>query len=474
MNSRGLRNLIREQVTMFGRPSWKLSTKSGEPIEAFTLFCSANLGYAYATQKRYAEAASKFLDYLYEAEVFDRPVSARYLNAVVNAYPVVLRDGCNVVAKRVAESTSEASENLWLARVASALKWKASKPGSFSNTLAPINLFLKLSESLARETQERASLLGIDTSKEAGPLFDVLAGIRPVSSAELAALKQNSMLGSVAKVLPRGFRRPPGLRAPSNLVPTHRSSKDFPLEYLDSVAAEATSARDRCLWYLLAGSGIRTSEARNLLLDDIDFARQRVYVYDPLATRPEIAASDPISIRFKGRQMANTYIFEPLRRKFFAELENYIKYEYVPTPEGRPKFVFQYVESQHRGEPLIHASDAALGQSFMRAVRRANVPARIGGGNWTLHSLRHLYGVYMLNEFPVNPSRGEKGLRLVEVQMLMGHKQIRTTAKYARQKANRLSEKLEAADIAMLACAFPEPEPLPRTYLGSPAKKELR
>ena len=99
------------------------------------------------------------------------------------------------------------------------------------------------------------------------------------------------------------------------------------------------------------------------------------------------------------------------------------------------------------------------------AALRAGIPGPIPGRQWTLHSLRHLYGVYMLNDYPIAPAQKRFGIPLTDVQMLMGHKSIRTTAKYARPKVDRVIAKLRTSDEQMLGMTDEERKLLPSGVL---------
>ncbi len=161
MARRGLINVVREKYFRNGQESWKLSTREGDPVPAFNYFCEKNSGYSFRTQKRYAEVVSRFIDYLYESHVFGQAVRPGYLNSVVDAYPTLLREGSEVTASRVRKSNSD----IWLAEVAERLDWAPLAPKSFDNTIAAVNRFLRLSESLSREATEKIALLGIDTKQ---------------------------------------------------------------------------------------------------------------------------------------------------------------------------------------------------------------------------------------------------------------------------------------------------------------------
>jgi integrase len=156
-------------------------------------------------------------------------------------------------------------------------------------------------------------------------------------------------------------------------------------------------------------------------------------------------------LRFKGRVVSEVFLFEPLKTKFFTALELYLLHEYLPTKEH--EYVFQILEPSRRGVPYKNASDATRVTSFKRTVRRAGVPGPSYAPKhvWTPHSLRHAYGVYLLNYLP---TPNGLGLRLEEVQYLMGHKDIKTTRGYARQGVDILRAKLLWADEQVSEVGF--------------------
>lgn len=463
MARRGLKNFVREKHFHNGQETWKLSTLTGDPVPAFNYFCEKNADYSFRTQKRYAEVASRFIDYLFEAQVLDQAVRPSHLNAVIEAFPTLLRDGSAITSSRVRKSENDQ----WLADVAERLDWGPLAPKSFDNTIAAVNRFLRLSESLARETAEKAALLGIDTRQRYTGLLKALDGTVMLSRHEVQAMKQNSMFGNVAKYAPKGIKRARGMRTPSSPSLSARRVLDFPRHSLQALIEAADSWRDKSLWLMLGATGIRTSEALNLRLDDIDLEAQKVYVFDPKGRRAELGGSDPNRLRFKGRQMANTYPIPELKRDLFFALQQYLRLEFVPCYKpGEPAYLFQYVEPTKRGQPYVDASHAALAQSFKRALRAADIPVPKEGKDWVLHSLRHMYGVYMVNDLPVNPQLAQFGLPLVDVQMMMGHASIRSTAHYARTKHRRLEAKLAASDHATLGMTIEELKSLPTFNVG--------
>jgi integrase len=318
MSKHGLRNLKKETCSHNGQATLLLRTLNGREVEAFSRLFEFAQRYAPRTTKRYLEVVGRFLDYLFEAGVFeDTRLTTRRLNAIINGYPVLLRDGTELTARRVLQHATQNSENHWLAVTATALGWTPIKVGSFSNTLAAVNHFLPLSESLAREKYEHASLLGVEHNSRPDGLIKALQGKVQLTSMKVHRMRLNSMTGSVAKYAEKGIWHPRNMRVSGTSVQEDVENKAFSPEHLNPLIEAATSWCDKALWLLLAASGIRTSEARNMLLEDVLPNKQKVNVIDPSVRRFTPARDVFERPRFKGRAIAATYLFAPLRQKFF-------------------------------------------------------------------------------------------------------------------------------------------------------------
>ena len=467
----GLKNLTRIEASRKGRTTWLLLDNAGTSIEAFSNFCEKNWDYAFTTQKRYAEVVSQFIDYLIEADAFGSAVAPtkRYLNAVIDAYPLLLRDGSSALEAKVRPTLDEHPEDAWLANVCQSMNRRPLKPASFSNTLAGINRFLRLSELLAIEAFERAALKGIAHEESYHILIEALSGVEALSASEKQNMRMNSVLGSVMRLRSQGLTRPRRLSISAGAQQSDVRHLDFPIDHVFHLANAATVWRDQALWLLLAASGIRVSEALNLQWSDIDSQNQKVYIYDPSGRRFGGDMTTQERIRFKGRQTSSTYLIQPFRQAFFQALEQYLKQEYVtPRDAAISGYVFQYVEHGQRGQPYRVVSDSALNKSFKAACDRAAVPSPQLGSRkqWTTHSLRHLYGVYMVNDFPVDAAIGRYGLELAEVQVLMGHKSINSTRCYARKKRRSIENKLIQVDKYLLELPDQQLLAIPRNQVG--------
>lgn len=446
-------NVTRINMHRFGKPSWALLDSDGREIQAYSVFCEKLLSRPFTTQKRYAEAVSLFLDYMIEAGAFGITTSAWHINCVIEAYPLLLRDGTAGMAKHLREFGQEGTTYDWMLKLAEGLNRAPLKPSSIGNSLAPINRFLRLSESLAQEAFEKARILGIAHDDTPGSLIRALGEDRRLSGLEIANMRRNSVLGSVIRFKPKGLTRAAGLSYSVGPPQEDMHHLDFPFVCVIPLVNSATSKRDKAFWLLLAASGIRSSEAKNIQWIDVDFENQKVYIFDPAGRRLGGDLTHQERIRFKGRNVSMTYMIQPFRQLFFEALEEYLKDEYVPCRDPRDSaFVFQYVDRDHRGCPYVNVSDAALNKNFHAACSRISDQLRnfsLGDtSSWTIHSLRHLFGVYIVNDLPTES--GQFGLEMAEAQMLLGQKDIRSTRHYSRKQRRSLERKLKIADEVIL------------------------
>ena len=454
MRKSPLKNIVRREIRdpIGNVVSWEILDASAISIPCCALFISKLQGYQHATKKRYIEAVTRFVDYLYECKIlgcFEDGAalpSRKRVNEVIDSYIPLLLCGSAYSIEILDSDNGSQDSNQWKISAFRALNIKPCKRSSLDNVIAPINRFLRLSESLSLEAQDMADSLGIELPKEYSPLINAVNGFESISPLQRTALRSASMMGGVLRMHGE-IRRPLGMRGPIEKVQTDQLNKDFPISYMDSLILAATNWRNRAIWLLLLASGIRKSEALNLQWFDIDYINQRVYVLDPQNRRYGRFMTVDEKLRYKGRTVSWTYLWEPWRSKFFQALAEYKKREWrLPTDNNQ--FVFQKLK-EHKGvigEPLAHASDEAINKSFKEAVIRAGIPRPEldGEKEWTPHSLRHAYGVYMLNYIPIGP--GVFGFSEADVQSLMGHENILSTRKYARRKKDVLLEKLKFAD----------------------------
>lgn len=457
-----LKNIIRKEVfdSKGNVVSWQVTDVYGYNIPACKLFIDKLQGYAHSTKKRYIEVVCKFLDYLYECNILgcfvdnDTLPTRKKINDAIDAYLPLLIRGSAYSIEIILSDKESLNLNKWKINAFKALNIKPNKRNSLDNTIASINLFLRLCESLNMEALDLADSLSIKIPIEYTPLLNSVEGFCNITQYQRAEIISSSMLGGVIR-MHGNIKRPLGIRGPPKKTQINQLNKDFPVKYMDRLIALSSNWRDRALWLLLLASGIRKSEALNLQWADIDYLNQRVYVLDPNNRRYGRFMSADEKLRFKGRIVSWTYLWEPWRTKFFQALAEYKKREWR-LPSFEHQFVFQKLKTKDNvvGEPLLFASDAALNQSFIKVVKKVGIPLsnKYCQYEWTLHSLRHAYGVYMLNYIPISP--GVFGFSEADVQSLMGHSSILSTRKYARRKEDVLIQKLQYSDYAALQSMY--------------------
>jgi hypothetical protein len=464
-------HLTREAWNETGDEAWRLLDPAGVPIQVFTVFCQKLKG-KFATRLRYCIVVARFLDYLYEVGVLGgRPVNRSTINKSIDYYIALLRSGekISLGIKRKDENRyaeGDEAREAALRLVARRLGITPLSKNSWDNTLAPLNQFLRLCSLLEREAREIALYKGgLDRSVvmtadyDFAPLLEAVEGSTNFSAQEVQFLKQSTLLGGVTRFRGASLTRPNGLKnsfKQENQIDV--DSLDFPEAYFPALLTSATSWRDRALWTLLLGTGIRRSEALNLQWCDVDFLTREVFVLDPELLRygREIDPSER-SRRFKGRTVSRTYFRQPYRAWFFAYLNVYRAEEYRLPSDGND-FVFQYLIRPHLGRPWYEATDETLNTAFTSTVVRAQIPGPpvLRSYVWTAHALRHAYGRFMLNDYEVE-GQELPGLTEAEVQLLMGHKHISSTRKYAKPRPQRLTDKLIRHDRNSIQGELPAP-----------------
>jgi len=226
---------------------------------------------------------------------------------------------------------------------------------------------------------------------------------------------------------------------------TYEHERAFPFDKVADVLGYLTTYRDKAIYAFCAASGCRISEALQLLWEDIDTKAQTVRLVDP-KSRPNcrsylgLTPGERDRLVWKGRATPVTLLIDPFATMFFEALAAYMRYEYIP--HGRHGFVFQYTLGCEQGVPYFLAKASSRNGVLNRAIKLAGVEHVEGP-----HSLRHMYGTYLLNYFP-RPD-GTYGLPLGIVQKLIGHRQAKDTAKYARYDRDLLDAELKYANMML-------------------------
>ena len=239
------------------------------------------------------------------------------------------------------------------------------------------------------------------------------------------------------------FSLPAELRAVGSRV-----NKAFPLTRVVDLLDAAQTARDKCLWSLMLGTGIRSHEALQVLLDDIDPRNESVVAINP-NNRPRAYNHVPVEWRkklaWKQREDGELHFIEPFRSVLFSSLEEYLSHE-RPRESITHDFLFVSLSNNARGRPWYlgdatsHNIPIKEAQSVME--QKGITFERV----YTLHSLRHWFAVFMLNYF----KNGEQyGLNENVVMNIMSHRSIETTRLYAVRDRMIVNAMIESFNSAM-------------------------
>jgi len=161
--------------------------------------------------------------------------------------------------------------------------------------------------------------------------------------------------------------------------------------------------RDRAIFEILYGAGVRVGELAALDLEDIDFAAARLRVFG------------------KGRKER----LVPLGQPGMDALRRYITYARAATMrEGSPPAALFYNRKGKR-----------IGQRDVRAMVEKYAKEVIPGGKVSPHTFRHTFATHLLE--------GDADLR--SVQELLGHVDVKTTQIYTHVSRERLRQVYDQA-----------------------------
>ncbi len=196
----------------------------------------------------------------------------------------------------------------------------------------------------------------------------------------------------------------PKLRAPTRKLPRVLSEPEVKRLLAAPEDDTVLGLRDRALLQLLYGTGIRASEAANLLESDVDLEH---------AT---------ITVTGKGGHERTL----PLHARVAAALATYRHARGPATPKA-PFFVNRQRRSFTRG---------GVYERVRTLARRARLPMRVSP-----HRLRHTFATHLVRA----------GVGIVTIRDLLGHRQISSTQLYLHVTAQDLRAAADLHPIARLA-----------------------
>jgi len=307
---------------------------------------------------------------------------------------------------------------------------KSCSYGTSLRIISSVNKFLlaSLKTQYLHSELGNKKLIDFDVSKDY--LFESFNKIDKLRQKEKTSITKNSLLASVIKGGPKYANTFRPIKLLGKLNKNKNKNKDkkpFPFQYASALLENAPNPRDLCLWSLLFGTGIRQSEAFQLLIDDIDIDREEVHIYSPHARLPlysTLPKAQKNKFEFKGRTTNKTYFIEPFKSIFFDNLYAYLRLR--AKSRATHNCLFVSLSNNNRGNALIGINDS--NSSFKAVQKKIGIELP-----YTLHSMRHFYGTWCLNFVKYANSNGSYsyGLPLNTVQLMMGHSSAKSTEVYA-------------------------------------------
>lgn len=420
-----MKNVSLIEITTNKLKSWKLLNNSGQPLEVFTIFSNLLIKkYAANTRLSYCRNVALFIDYLEEANLTfkDKEFTKLFLVDVIESFPDWILYGNN----------SGNDISLEIQKTYSSPNY--SKP-TINLIMSSVRLFLNISERIRVEQEQNGEF--VDSK-----LFPEINTRELPSGNVMASILRKSMLAGVISDGPKLIK--------ACILPLAKSQsyfsleRAFPFDKTIPLIEEFPNFRDKALYMLCAASGCRIHEALQILIEDIDIKNRTVRLIDPNSrithsTYKGLTPEERLRLSWKGRSTDKVLLIQPFGDLFFEYLEKYIKEEYII--HNKHSFVFQYVRGQQKGKPFFLSSASTRNEAFDKAASKIGVLEELNQG---VHSLRHMYGTYLVNYFP--KMDGSFGLPLAIVQKIMGHSTISSTQKYARHDSDLLAIELEYAN----------------------------
>ena len=421
-----LKNFSKIKLSKNNKTYWKLYKMNGDeliPFTEWTMHIQNN--FSFQTRDKYSQVVSKFIDYLVEVGIFENTITKLELKKAIENYKILLSQG-----KKVTDNK--------LLRIAEELDFNSLSSASWSNNIAAINSFLEYIFEIEEDNREYLAINNnISLSSDFNNILPELNSINVLNNFEKQALKQRSFIANL-------FRKTGKIKISTGIKSNHSfvankdfKNLDFPALEIPNLLSHTSCYRDKAIYALLAGTGIRSSEALSLTWDMIDIDNQKIYIYNKDENR------NNEDLKFKGRETNFTFFIPELRHIFFQALYSYQLEE--ADNSVNHNYVFQYLKGNNYGNPYYTVTRQAFIKEFKKTVKRANIksPQNLSDHIWTPHSLRHFYGVYMLNHIPLENTYG---FSLEEVQKMMGHKSIEVTKKYAKKTDEYIQTQLEYAE----------------------------
>lgn len=405
---------------------------TGKPVDAFNAYSDLLFNSLYhssgaSTPTIYCPDVAEFIDYAYETGILgSRCLLPAAAHATMSQYRIYLTDGAQ-------------SKDFVIRRAAIALNHRSVTNAHAARKIAAVNHFLNNSTRVTQDTAVHLSILAGE--KPIAPVTPLVVKPRRRSKAERGRVIEETLQWGAPRT-DFAFTRG-GI--PSVKVKRINQKRDFPTCHILSLLRHAPSAYYRCLWALQAGGGLRISEVFLVRISDINCKNKTLKIADPNNRRDPSKKKDGSNIAYKGRETASVIMFEPYKSIFFEALEEYEK----ERPTSSSDFLFVSDERESLGESIIQSVPFnTTTKKYNAELKQAQIAAGTaeeGGKFFTSHSLRHFYGNWARNCVYI-PGRNRVGLELSEIQLLMGHKDIKSTERYAKLDEINVATEIASAN----------------------------
>ncbi|NOH32119.1 site-specific integrase [Vibrio chagasii] len=335
------------------------------------------------------------------------------------------------------------------------------KRSSVTRMISSLCDFVLASNALEHSLQYERDTDGlIDVSQKLTDVAQNLGEIRNLSHRERAILVEKSYLASCISGGAKVTRIKNFFKLPR--VPKSDDNKYFPLESVGQFLLSVESHRDRAIYALCFGGGLRISEASSIRFEDIDIINERVKLHDKKTTS-YLESVNYTNIAGKSVDHYSVHLIEPFKTFFFDELTQYLEEE---RPDSNNPYLFlqkRGTKNKLTGEitysPYYYSKNSTISEAWDKYLIKAGL-TEDKYSEISTHSMRHFYAVYMGNFAP--RADGSRGYSDAEVQYFMRHSSLKSTKIYKKEVFEEMCRRIEETNTALVSkeTAFYEGHPI--------------
>jgi len=387
-------------------------TATGAPLNFYNEFTNhlwSEIGITYKRNSAIAmEVGGRFFtEFLYETGALSGRLDPATASKTMHLFSSYLIDGTNAKDAIVREAFIRSGR-------------ETISEKSAGRYIAGANLMLTVCSEIVFEQTEMISVL-----TNLAPLVQVTAlpvlNPRVRSPQEMAQIHAHT-LQVKPRLAPAAKMTGGGLRAPK--VNRTREAKHIAEAHVLPMLEHAPTPLDGVIWSLGLGS-LRLSEIVGIRLEDIDVTSRSVRVHDPKGLRD---TTNKESFGFKGRKTAGITMFEPFKSIFWQKLAEYM----AVRPHSDSPWLLLSLNEDSYGMPLCELNASSVNRAINRRIQatQQKLGFEAPQGKYSSHDFRHFFGIWARN-YVVVPGRPKPGLDLPEIQLLMGHADLKSTQIYA-------------------------------------------